>query len=208
MQQHIFLADRGENIAFVVGDPLGDTRREGRPEQVWTLVKHQLGKIGEAEHSADFNDLVFGHMQLTLDHLEQAGWSICRNGQANDFAATATFQGSFKFAHEVFCFILDFKITVAQHPKTAGAFEAKTGEKAGQMLQQQLFQWQEAELPFRRGQRDKPCDLGGNGQERLQLALISRAFKLERQSIARVWNKRKGMCRVNGQGREHGEDLL
>ena len=60
--------------------------------------------------------------------------------QAHDFAPAAAFQGDLEFADQVFGFVLDLKIAVAQDAKGAVALDGIARIKRAQMQKQHFFE--------------------------------------------------------------------
>ena len=57
VQQHVLLADGGEDVALEVLHPLGHARGEGRPEEVGAAGAGELGEVGHADQAGDLDDL-------------------------------------------------------------------------------------------------------------------------------------------------------
>ena len=106
VQQHVFLLDRGEHIAFVVLHAFGHAGAERGPQQVGTLVQHKLAQVADTDQTVDVHDLFFGHMQLVHDQITQGGGGIVRDFQSYHFTAAAAFQGGLELAHQIFGFVL------------------------------------------------------------------------------------------------------
>ena len=208
VQQHVLLPDRGEHIAIVVADALGHARGELRPQKVGPGVGHQFRQIGDAEHAFDFDHVLGPHAKLAHDDGFQLFRGAGGMGQTHDLAPAAAFQGDFELAHEVFGLVFDLKIAVAQHAEFEMRFEFVARKEVGDVDDQQVFERQVAQAAVGRGQGYEAVDLAGDRQQCLQGAFVAAAFQLQRQRITGVRDEREGMCRINRQRRQHGEDLV
>ena len=207
MQQHILLADRGEHIALMVLHPFGDARIEGGPQQILAAAQDQFLEVRHADHPTDRDHIGIGHMEFLHDQGLQLRWCGGGDLEPDHLSPPAALQGGFKLAHQIFGLVLYLQIAVAQHAEGAMAAIRIAGEEHAQMQKQQLFQRQKAMLPRLRGQGHESRDLLGDGQQRLQAALVAAAFQFQRKAKAGVGDEGKGMRRVNRQGRQHREDI-
>ena len=165
VQQHILGADRGKHVAVMVRDPFGNARGELRPKQIGARVDDQFGEVIDTDHPVDFDHVLRAHAQFRHHHGFQFFGGTGGMGQAHDFAAAAAFQGDFEFAHEVFGFVLDLKIAVAQHAEFEMRLELVAGKQAGNVEHQQIFERKEALAADVCGQGHETVDLGRDRQQ-------------------------------------------
>ena len=76
------------------------------------------------------------------------------------------------------------------------------------MQQQQILKRQVPQRAICCGQGNEPVDHCGNGQQRLQAALVRCTFHLQRECVAGVGDEGKRVRRVDRKRREYGEDLI
>ena len=208
MQQHVFLADRREHVAFEIGDPFGHARGKAGPQQVGAGVDHHLAQIGHADHAIDLDQFAVIDAQFRHHRRQQLFRRAGRIGHPHHLAAAAPFQRHLEFAHQVFGLFLDFQVAVAQDAEFEIGFQLVAGKQAFDFQQQQLFQRQEPVLAGIGGQAHEAADLGRDRQQRLQAALVAAALQFQRQRVSGVRDEREGMRRVDGQRRQHRKNLV
>ena len=81
------------------------------------------------------------------------------------------------------------------------------GEEHVEMEEEKFLKRQEAVFAVFAGQRHKAGNLLGDGQKRLERAVIGFALQLQGQRKAGVGDEGEGMGWVNREGREHGKDV-
>ena len=75
-------------------------------------------------------------------------------------------------------------------------------------MHQQIFERQEPQCPSGAGSATKRSICAGIGNSACKRALVAAAFKLQRQRVAGVGDERERMRRVDGQRRQHRENLV
>ena len=77
VDEDVLGADRGEAIAVIFADPLGEARREGREFEIGPVLVDQQGEIGDAEEAGRFEDQGLAGVEALADQsLELVG--ACR----------------------------------------------------------------------------------------------------------------------------------
>ena len=209
VQQHVLLADRREDVALEVLNPLGHARGEWRPEQVGARRAAEFRKVGQAENSRHVDHLVVAHAQCAHDQLAQVGRSARGHLEPDDLAAAAALQRGLEFAHEVLGFLLDLEVAVTQHAEGA---EAEPGVAGEQPVEEDLEEPLERKIPdlsLGPGREAHHArDLVRHRQQRLEHRVVLFAAQLQAHRKAAVGDEGERMRRVDGEGRQDREDLL
>ena len=208
VQQHVLLLDRLEHVAFVVLHPFGHPRGEAGPQEVRAVVEHQLLEVGHADHPVELDHLVLADQQLTHDDAAQLLGRAGGDRQPHHLAAAAPLERHLELAHQIFGLFLDLDIAVAQHAEAEVVLHPVAREEAFDVQQQHVLEEDEALRALACGQVDETGDLMRDRQQRLPGPAVALALEFEREAVAHVGDEGEGVRRVDGQRREHREDLL
>ena len=207
VQKDVLLLDGGEHVAVIVLHPFRHAGREGGPEKIGAGGNDEFFQVGNAQHAAQFDHLIVFDAQFFLDQRAQLFGGPGGKFQTDHLAPAAAFQRGFKFAHQIFGLVFNFKIAVAQDAEQAMATVGVAGEEHVEMEEEKFLKRQEAVFAVFAGQRHKAGNLLGDGQQRLERAVVGFALQLQGQRKAGVGDEGEGMGRVNREGREHGKDV-
>ena len=82
------------------------------------------------------------------------------------------------------------------------------GKQPVEMQQEHVLKEQEPLCTVATGQGHEPRHLRRDRQKGLQSGAILASFQLQREAVSVVRDKRERVCRINGQRRQHREDLV
>ena len=208
VQKHVFLLDRSKHVAVEILNPFGHARGKDRPQQVRPTVEHQFLEVRRTDHAGQFDHIVVAHAQFAHNRFAQRLRSASRDRQAHDFTPTPPFERHLEFPHEVFGLILDLDIAVAQHAEPEMVAQLVAGKQPVEMQQEHVLKEQEPLCTVATGQGHEPRHLRRDRQKGLQSGAILASFQLQREAVSVVRDKRERVCRINGQRRQHREDLV
>ena len=120
-------------------------------------------------------------------------------------AAPPALQRRFEQPHEILGLLLDFDVAVAQDAEHALADHREAGEEVIEIEPDHLLERQEAHRLA--GQPDEAVERAGNEQQRLHPVAVAGPAQLQRQAQAEIGDEGKGMRRIDGERRQHREDL-
>ena len=204
MGDELALADGREAIAVGIADPLGGAGGERGEEKVGAGLEHELARIGEPEQALARDEVP----RSDPDLVHQEGFEIVGDvpvhGEPDDVAAAPFPQQALELAHEVFGFLLDLDVAVAQHPAYARVLDAESGEQPVHEHADDLLHRNEAGRIARK--LHEPRDALGDGDES-EHRVLRIAGASDHQAEAEVGNEREGMRGVARDGREDGENL-
>ncbi len=201
-------ADGGEGIAGMVAEALGEARIVGLELEVRPVDADELAELVERQHAVDQEDLVVAHAELAGDEVAQ----LLRHGgvdlETDDLAEAPALQRGLELAHQVLGLFLDFEVAVADDAETALPLHLVAREQPADEQADHLLQRDEAlhaALAVR--QADEAVDLRRHADERVHRPPVMDARELQRQREAEIGDEGERVRRVDGERREHGEDV-
>ncbi len=111
----------------------------------------------------------------------------------------------FEEPHQILRLFLDFHLAVAQDAEHALARDREAGKELVEELADHLLERQEADSLA--GQADEARDRGRDQEQRLHPVAVAAALQLQRQAQAEIGDEGKGMRRIDGERRQHRENL-
>ncbi len=205
--------------------PLNSRMRSGKrifsglKGQIGALRNDQLRRIGQPQHALLDEHALIAEIQLLHHETLQAGGHLTVDLEPDDIAAPPPLQGRLILRDEVFCFLLDFDVAVAQHAKCTLTAGKKAREQAGHEHADDRLDADEADrrvlLTGGRivcGQADETRELARDRQQGMHGAGVALASQLEADCEAPVLNEREGVRRIEGDRCEDrqvaGQELL
>ena len=113
--------DRGEAIAAMFADPLGEARREGREFEVGPVLLDQRGEVGDAEEAGRFGDQGVAGVEALADQGLELVRDVGLELQPDDPAAPPALDRAAEVADQVLGLLLDLDVAVADDPEGAAA---------------------------------------------------------------------------------------
>ena len=205
----VLLADRREAVAAVLADALGEAWIVRLELEIRPLQPHELRQVPQAHHALDDEDLVPGHFQL-LGHEEAQVLRHRRLDLETDHAAAAALlERRLEQAHQILGLFLHLEIGIADHAERALSLHFVTGKQAARVEHDHLLQRDEARGSRFREIRQADEALGPRRQadERIQNLAVAPANQLQGDGGAEIGNERERMRRVDGERRQHREDV-
>ena len=199
-------ADRGEAVAAMLPNALGKSRRIGLELQVRTVLVDQDAEVGDAQDAGDDGCIAVVHAERVADQVAQAGRRRTLDLQADDLATPPPLDRGLVKADQIFGFLLDLDVAVADHPEgtVAEQFVARK-----QLAEEQPDGVLQADEPRRlAGQADEPRQHRRQHQQRAQDTVVGQPPQLQDQAEALVRDEREGVRGIDRLGGEHREDLL
>ena len=207
-------ADGRETIAAEFANALGEADGERLEHQIGAVGHDELGGIGQSQHALFDVHVRLADFEL-LDHespelLRHRGVDL----QSDDRTASPPLQCALEQTHEVFRFLLHFDIAVAQHAKRPQPGHVIAGEKTARKKPDQRLHAHEthSRLGARLhigvdGQSHETVQLRGNRHQRVHRRARAVARQFDADGKALVGHERKGVRRIDRNGRQHREDL-
>ena len=199
-------ADRREAVAAEIADPLGKADIVRREHEVGALVHDQPLRFDQPDQSLADEDVVRRNGQPAAQKLAQIGRHAAVDGQPDHAAAAPALQRALEGPHEIFGFLVDLHLAVAQNAEQAIADQPEgLGKQPVDEQQHNLLQQDEAGV--RTGYPNEPVDLGRQQHHHVQVAVPLGIMELERQPHAAVGDEREGMGGIDRQRRQDREDV-
>ncbi len=206
MDDDVLRLDRGEAIAAIFADPLGEARREGREFEIGAILVDDRVEIADAEERAALGDEAIRPAQLVAQHRAEPLGHPAFELEPDDAAAPTPLDRVGKVADEILGLFLDLEIAVTQHAELRAADHAVAREdQRGEALHQRfdrdvarLLARQPQEARHRRGDHDEFAD-------RL---IIGDPDQIEHHRQPLVGDERERMRRVERLRRQDREELL
>ena len=114
-------ADRGEAIAVIFADPLGEARRVGREFEVGPVLLDQQGEVGDAEEAGRFEDQGVRRVDALADQRLELVGNVGLELEADHPPAPPALQRGAEEADQVLGLLLDLDVAVADDPEGAAA---------------------------------------------------------------------------------------
>ena len=139
VDDHVLLANGGEHIAIMRQHPFGIAWGEGSELEVGAWFGADRIEIAQAQHSASLHD----HSGIDIELIAQQ--CFCRRIafvielQKDRAATTAPLDGRPEETNQVFRFVFDLNVAVAQNAEYAVAEDLEAGEHAVGKSRDQLF---------------------------------------------------------------------
>ena len=210
VDEQVLLADRGEAVAAVLADALGEAGVVGLELQIRPVDADELRKLVQANHAVDLDDLVAVDLKLAHDQAAQMVGHAGRELEPDDDAEPTLLQHRFEDTDEVLRLLLDIEVGVTDDPERTGALHLVTREELGDEQRDRVVERDEAVQPFARQirQLDEAIDLGRHADQGVELAAVALALQRESHGKAEIRDEGERMRRVDRQRRQHREDVV
>src|SRR4030095_4909895 len=206
MDDEILRLDRGKAIAVMLHDPFREARRVWCEFQIGPVNLDQLAEVGDADETGAFSDESrVGSKTCTNEHFQLHGCVGCEF-QANDSAAAPALDGAAEVTNQVFRFLLNLDVAVADQPECAGSYPVEARENLLELgsdygLNRDVAEfgtWQLQETRKRR--RD---------HQQLDHGFCELApAQIENQAEAAIGNEGKWMRRIDCLGRQDRQGFV
>ena len=210
VDDQVLLPDRGEAVAGVIADALGEARIVGHEFEVGPVDGDELRQLAERQHAVDQEHLVVGDRERALHEAAQLRRHRRLDFEPDHRAAAAALEHGLEQADQVLGLFLDFDVGIADDAERAlpldrVAREQPRNEQPGDLLERD--QPHRAALGRRR-QADEALDPLRHADQRVHRLAVAAARELERDREAEIGNERERMRRIDRERRQHREDVL
>jgi hypothetical protein len=203
MDNQVFLANGREAIAGMVSNAFGIAGIVRDEFKVRPIQTHELRQVGECQHSIDQENLIVPACQRLLHEPAQLHGHGRLELEPDDRAAPPTFENRLELANQVFRFLLDLDLGVANDAERTLAFDRIAGKEAGNEQADHLFERDHAGTR----QSHETFDLVRHTDERVHRLAVAGARQMEGDGKAEIGDERERVRRVDGEGSEQGKNL-
>ena len=210
MNDQVLLPDRGEHIAAVIAHAFGMARNVGHEFEVGPVEPCQLRQLVHGQDAIHQQHFVVRGRQRPLHECTQLGRHRRFDFKADDGAATATFQGGFEQANQIFRLFLDLQFGVPDDAERALPLDGVAGEQPVDEQAGGAFKRDQPDgvVLARRRQPQKPVDLAGHADQRIHRLAVGGPRELKSYREAEARNERKRVRRIDGERRQQREDIV
>ena len=190
----------------------GKARRVGLELEVRPIVADELGKLVQRQHALDHEGLVSRHVELVGEEACAAASGMRASTSSRmTVAAAAPLEQRLEHAHQILGLLLDLEVAVADDAEAAEPLHHMAGEKLVEkapMICSSADEARSARLA-EIGEAHEARDLLRHAHERVERAPVRLARELRRRArSARLGMNGKGMRRIDGERRQHRENML
>ena len=210
MDDDVLLADGAEAVAVMLADALREAAEIGLELEIGAIGGDELSRVGNADEPLLHEALALGDLEL----LHHEALEACRHRgldlEPDHRAPAPLLQRRFEQAHEILGLFLHLDLAVAQHAERALAPDPVAWEQARHENADHGFEPDEPDralAPSARRQLDEARELRGDRHQSVHGAQRPLAHELEPQREAEIGNEGKRMRGVDGDRREHREDV-
>ena len=209
VDDHVLLANGGEDIAVMRQHTLGIAGREGRELEVGARLVADGVEIVEPQHPAGFHD----HRRIDIELFAQKRFgglvAFIVEFEQHRAAPAAALDGGAEIAHQVFGFVFHLDVAVAQHAEDAVAEDLEAGKHLVGEFGHQLFDGDVDGLfaPFALGHAHEARRAAGDEDHLDQLALALAALQAEQHAHPAARDEGERMRGVDGLRGDERQDV-
>ena len=197
--------------------PLWSRMRSGKRArtaelEVRPVGRDELGQLVQAEETIHHDDVFRIGVQALRDERPKLLGRGSLKLDADHRAQPTLLQPRLEFSDQVFRLFLDLDVGVADQAENAMRLDLAAGEQVIEEERHQALQRDHPALGLASGrpagrQIPESSDLGGEGRERVEQPSVRNAPDLQHQRERQVRDEREGVRRIDGQRRQHREQL-
>ena len=211
VEQNVVLLQLTENIGAAAAQFQGPGREGGELQVGPRDVAVKKDQAREVHRAVAADDLILVQLEVDLQPLDDLRVGAGLDLQAHGVALAAVVQfGANGLQQRTGLFLLEVEVGVAGDAEGGAGQHLVAAVHAGQILRDQILQQQVIEGSLGRGQADEP----GQGArhrdhpQHLRAGTAPLASEQESQAESLVQNARKGMGRIDRDGRQQRVNLL
>ena len=204
----VLLADRREAVAAMVADAFGKTRIVGCEFQIVARHGDQFRHLVDRKQPVQHADPAGRHAEFQGDEIPQFRRYLIVEFDADHRTAPSPLQCGLEELHQIFRLFGDLDIAVADQPERPGALHLIAREELADELVDGFLDWNETDAFLAVGQPDESLQRHWKAQQRRHFLAISAMAKLQRNREAEIGNEGERMRRIDGERRQHRENLF